>query len=174
MHDRTTARHSSFKLITTLTAIIGLSIWTQDISQAYLQSESTLLWDVYIRPRNALHFPSGHQLKLLRPLYELSDSGDYWSAKFGDHLQNDLQMQRVASDMSLFFKMIHEKVAGITATHIDNTLSTGSDQFTKETTSTSKNFEAKGKEFDNTKFSGVYIETLRNGSNCTKPVMWKN
>lgn len=48
-------------------------------------------------------------------------------------------------------------------THIDDTLSRGSDQFIKETTSNLQKFEAKDKEFDNIKFAGVYIETLKNG-----------
>ncbi len=58
---------------------------TEDISQAYLQSPSELLREVYLRPNRQLHVPARYVLKLLCPVYGLADSGDYWYATFSKH-----------------------------------------------------------------------------------------
>ncbi len=79
-------------------------MWTEDISKAYLQSASELLREVYLRPNRQLHVPAGYVLKLLRPLYGLANSGDYWQATFSKHLTDDLGMKSGARDMSLFFR----------------------------------------------------------------------
>jgi len=85
VHSTTTVRPSSVRLLIALAAILGFDIWSEDISQAYLQSASELLRDVYMKPNRQLDIPAGHILKLLRPLYGLADSGDYWHATFAKH-----------------------------------------------------------------------------------------
>lgn len=64
-------------MLTALASILGSDIWTEDITQAYLQSASELLRDAYIRPNKELRMPAGHVMKFLGPLYGLADSGYY-------------------------------------------------------------------------------------------------
>ncbi len=102
VHDSTNVRQSSVRLLIALAAIMGFDVWTEYISQAYLQSASKLLQEVYLRPNKHLQAPVGYILKLLRPLYGLADSGDYWDATFAEHLKKNLGTQAVASDMTLY------------------------------------------------------------------------
>ena len=104
VHDSNNVRQSSVLLLIALAAIMGFDFWTKDISQAYLQSASKLLHEFYLRPNKHLQAPAGYILKLLRPLYGLADSGDYWHATFAAHLKKNLRIQTVASDMSLLFR----------------------------------------------------------------------
>ncbi len=69
VHDSTKGRQSSVRLLIALAAIMGFDVWTADISQAYLQSASKLLREVYLRPNKHLQAPSGYMLEFIRPLY---------------------------------------------------------------------------------------------------------
>ena len=69
-------RQSHVRLLIAFAAIMEFDVWTEDISQAYLQSASKLLREVYRRPNKPLQSPTGYTLKLLRPLCELAGSGD--------------------------------------------------------------------------------------------------
>ncbi len=81
---------------------MGSDVWTESISQGYLQSATELLREVYLRPNRKLRLPAGYVLKLLRPLYGLADSGEYWHATFSKQLGDGLEIKAVARDISLF------------------------------------------------------------------------
>jgi hypothetical protein len=78
LHSAATLHYRSLRLILALCAPLGLRLWTQDISQTYIQSEQGLLRDLYISPSSEFGLPREQVLRLLRPLYGLADSGDYW------------------------------------------------------------------------------------------------
>ena len=71
VHDSTTVRPSSIRLLLALAAAMDFEVWTQDISKAYLQFESSLKREVYIRPTKQLKMPTGKVLNLLRPYMDL-------------------------------------------------------------------------------------------------------
>ncbi len=85
IHNSTTARQSSVRLVVALAAIMGFEVWTKDISQAYLHSASELFHEIYLSPNLQLNVRAGHVLKLLRLLYGLADSGDHWHATFSKY-----------------------------------------------------------------------------------------
>jgi hypothetical protein len=69
-------------------AAFGFDVWSEDIRQAYLQAAEPLLRDVYIRPPS-MSLGTRELLKFLRPLYGLSESGDYLAETLQDHHLRD-------------------------------------------------------------------------------------
>jgi hypothetical protein len=70
-------QQSSIRLLLSLAAIVGFKVWSNDVSQAYIQASVPLLRDVYIRP-DCLDLRQNELVRLIKPLYGLGDSGDYW------------------------------------------------------------------------------------------------
>jgi len=163
VHNITTTRPSSVRLLVAIASIMGFDIWSEDISQAYLQSASVLLRDVYMKPNRHLSIPAGHLLKILRPLYGLADSGDYWHATFAKHLKNTLGMSNVASDMSLFFRKARGRLTGLTASYVDDTLACGDASFLKLSGKTRETFDVQKRVTENIRFAGTYIDKHENG-----------
>jgi Reverse transcriptase (RNA-dependent DNA polymerase) len=77
VHDASTSKQQSTKLLIGLAAIFGYRIFSTDVTQAYLQSAEPLMRDVYIKPSAEFELNANQVLKFLRPLYGLADSGDY-------------------------------------------------------------------------------------------------
>jgi hypothetical protein len=100
LHDATSLRQTSIRLIVALAAMFGFKVWSGDVSQAYLQAVGRLARQVYLRPARELRLRPGAVLKLLRPLYGLADSGDAWANTFFRHVRHDLKMSNLDSDMA--------------------------------------------------------------------------
>jgi Reverse transcriptase (RNA-dependent DNA polymerase) len=77
VHDAKTSRISSARLLVGLAAVFGFRLFSVDVTQAYLKSAFKLMPDVYVTPTDEFELRTDHVLKLLKPLYGLSDSGGY-------------------------------------------------------------------------------------------------
>jgi hypothetical protein len=79
VRSSTNVQHKSLRLLFLLCSMLGFQIWTQDVLQPYLQSSGNLARDVFIcNPPPELELTPEHALKLLKPLYGLAESGDFW------------------------------------------------------------------------------------------------
>ena len=67
-----------------LASILGFHIWTTDINQAYLQSAENLQRKIFVRP-DVLQLEPNELLQVVKPLYGLSDAGDYLGELFTEH-----------------------------------------------------------------------------------------
>jgi len=114
VHNLSTLRQSSTKLIVSTSAVLGWRLFSHDVNQAYLQSRDAMTRDLYVRvrPKDAKYFKlqDGELLKLLKPLYGVADSGDYWDATFATHVKEDLGMSPMTGDPTLFIKQDKDNI----------------------------------------------------------------
>lgn len=163
VHNSTTLQKSSIRSLIAIAAISGMRLWTQDISQAYLQSARKLIRDIYIRPSKEFKLNYNQLLKLLKPLYGLSESGDYWHETFFKHVHEDFAMTPTAGDLSFFFKIVRGKLQGMIETHVDDTIGAGTGRFADESRITERQFESKARQYDSFTFAGIQVEKTSTG-----------
>jgi hypothetical protein len=94
-----------------------------------LQSAEPLIRDVYIKPSAEFELNANQVLKLLRPLYGLADSGDYWGSTLLNHLKKELGMKQTVGNPAMFFKMLDSKLQGMCATYVDDALHAGNKMY---------------------------------------------
>ena len=102
VHNTYNLKASSIRLVFALATILGFDIWSLDVKQAYLQSASKLQRQVYTRPES-IELGPDERLQVLRPLYGLTDSEDYWCETNSRFHVDKLRMQQSTGDFSLFF-----------------------------------------------------------------------
>jgi Reverse transcriptase (RNA-dependent DNA polymerase) len=158
VHDIATSRQHSSRALVGFALILVFNLFSTDVTQAYLQSAENLRRDLYIKPTKEFSIAPGQLLKLLRPLYGLADSGDYWGRTLSNHLRKDLGMESATGDPALFFKIIQEKLSGLCATYVDDTLQAGDLKFVELSGLTQRRFQCRLREWSNVQFAGVEIE----------------
>ena len=134
IHPTSTIRQRSIRLIIAIATIYSFTVWTQDISQAYLQSKDKLSRKVYIRPGPEFNLSKEQLLELLKPLYGLSDAGDYWDVTIVDFTKNDLHMTSTSLDPSFFYRRNEttSELDGLTGIHVDDGLHAGTKEFSED------------------------------------------
>jgi hypothetical protein len=145
-------------MLVALAAILGFTIWSEDVTQAFVQSSGQLLRDVFVDPPPEMNLEPDLVLKLHKPLYGLSDAGDYWARTLTDHHRRDLKMTQTVTDGSLFFLRIAENLIGMSATYVDDTLRAGSPSFVEIAKATGQKFQSRSPTFQKIKFAGLEID----------------
>ena len=151
VHDTSTARQFSIKLLVGLAALFGFRLFSTDVTQAYLQSSEELSRDVYVKPSPEFNLDSNQLLKLVKPLYGLADSGDYWGRTLMNHLEKELGMKSSVTDSAFLFKRIKEKLAGPCATYVDDCLQAGTDEFCQQAKCVERKFKCRPRDHDKSK-----------------------
>lgn len=164
VHNLETLRQRSTRLLVSTAAILGLQLFADDITQAYLQSEESYSRRIYLRPRPAdRHYfglKESELLPLIRPLYGICDAGDYWHATMTGHVEGDLGMRSLTSDPALFVKWGRDgHLIGLLAAFVDDLLMAGNKAFQKKAEATLRRFEAKKRKYDKMQFVVVSIGT---------------
>jgi hypothetical protein len=158
VRSSTTVQQRSLRLLFALAAAFGWKIWTQDITQAYLQSSGELVRKIYVDKFHGvdeLDIAPDEALQLLRPLYGLADSGDHWWREFNDHHRNKLNMATTSTDASLYYRVTTDCLNGLTGVYVDDTISAGTPEFDRITQMTENLYEAKPKEYDSGILAGI-------------------
>lgn len=163
VHNRTNLRQGSIRMLIAIAAVFGFRIWSQDVSQVYLQSTQNVMREVYVKPTRELNLSSDQLLGLLKPLCGLADSGEYWHEMLSKHSQQGLCMRPTTGDLSLFFKVVESKPKGMTGAYVNDTIGTGDDVFENESKKTEYRFQSKLRENDKFQFAGIQIEKTEGG-----------
>jgi hypothetical protein len=122
VHTASTLSQNSTRLILSLAAILGWDVWTTDVQQAYLQSAQKLQKEIFLKT-DALELGPNEFLKLVLPLYGLSEAGDYWGETLANHHLLGLRFEQSPIDFSSFVKRIGKRLVGISGTYVDDMLS---------------------------------------------------
>jgi hypothetical protein len=169
VHSATTLKQSSVRLLLALAGMLDFDIWSTDITQAYLQSSSNLQREIFVRP-DVLELDENQLLQVVKPLYGLSDSGDYWNETLTDHHLQDLSMEKATGDFSLFFCRAMGKLVGLSGTYVDDILRAGDTPFRSESDKhTASSFDAKPPEILPLKFTGLEISRNPAGHSIGQP-----
>lgn len=159
IHNSTTLKHQSVRLILALASVFGFDLWSSDVNQAYLQSAEQLKRDIFIRPDELMLAPD-ELLQLILPLYGITESGDYWGETLTDHHINDLKMTQTKQDFSLFFKYAASKLIGLSGAFVDDLVRAGTLQFKDSSQrSTESRFDVKPPATNDFTFAGFDITT---------------
>lgn len=157
IHISKTVRHKNIKILLTLAATYKLKVKGQDVKQAYIQAHD-LARDVYVIPDQRFNLASNIVLKLLKPLYGLTESGDSWFDKFTSFLKGKLGLQSTATDLSFFYHTPEDSLQGLMGVYVDDSLSAGTDEFLTLTDKIAEEFESKPRESPPFQFAGVQID----------------
>lgn len=77
VHDSTTLKYWSLRIILSFAGITQYTLWSQDINQAYIQSDEPLRRPIFMKRQKQLNVPKDVIWKLVKPLYGVWYSGDY-------------------------------------------------------------------------------------------------
>ena len=167
VHNLPTVQQRSIRVLVSLAAVKGFMIFSDDVSQAYLQSDEQLSWEVYIRPKQEdmpfFSMTKDNLLKLLRPLYGLCDSGDYWLSTIHRYIRKKLGFLPFRGDPSVYLADKKDGAFGMFAVYVDDTLGTGNEAFASLTSQMSRDFESKPRTWNILDFFGMNISRSEAG-----------
>jgi hypothetical protein len=72
------------------------------------------------------------QLQVLKPLYGLPDSGNYWQETLVRHHLSSLNMKEATADYSLVFRIIGRTLVGMSGAYVNDLIHAGICGFNKE------------------------------------------
>ena len=158
VHQSYNLKQSSVKILLALATILGFDVWDLDVKQAYLQSGSKLQRKVFIKP-DIMELDHNELIQIMKPLYGLSESGDYWcetNSKFHIH---ELLMQQTTGDFALFFKTVVDKLVCLSGCYVDDILQAGTpEEKQKIQEKFKKNFELKFSDKNIFTYTGMKID----------------
>ena len=164
VHNCPTLRQSSTRFLLSIAAVSNYRISMVDFVQAYLQASEKLDRNIYLRvlkeDRELFGITEGQFLKLLKPLYGICDSGDYWAATFTHYVTEVLKMTPLDGDPSMYQHKIDGETEGLLGAYVDDNLFVGSDNFEDTIHRIAKKFESKPIERDHVEFVGINIRTV--------------
>ena len=111
-------------MILALTACFpDYSLYIRDISQAYVQSNTSLNRDFYTKPlpeiKDVLKLEEGTVLKVIKPLYSVPEVGNHWFKTYHQHYTKRLKIRESTYDLCLLYS---DKNFGIVGIQTDDTL----------------------------------------------------
>lgn len=138
--------------------------YVRDISQAYVQSESSLDRKVFLRPPAEMGLADDELIEAVKPLYGIPESGLHWYKTYHSHHCNTLQMTPTTFDPCLLFRKGNSAAEGVCIMQVDDSFGHGVSSFLEVEESKSRRFKTKPRkvltEGSSTDFNGCQITIL--------------
>ena len=163
-----TIQRASQRLILALAACTELDIYLRDISQAYVQSTTSLNREFYIRPPKELGLQEGSVLKVIKPLYGVPEAGAHWFNTYHNHHTKNLSMKISTYDPCLLYA--NDEGLGMVGLQTDDSLILADEAFAAEEEKQLRKEKLMAKDRERLtvkqpiKFSGGYIKRNTDGS----------
>ena len=101
-------------------------------------------------------------LELLKPIYDLADSGDEWHRTLDDHAQINSNMTPTIVDPSLYCQFEDDRFVGINGAYVDDLLRAGMNEWQTHSDATLEQFETTGNQQAPFTFAGMHITEFDN------------
>jgi hypothetical protein len=98
IHDLNNVRSGSPSIRMDIASICGITVRSEDVTLAFVQSAGKLMRYECVHPPKELNLSANDVLKLLKPLYGLNDAGDYWIRTMTHHHKAELGMKTSSCD----------------------------------------------------------------------------
>jgi hypothetical protein len=112
------------------TSMETTGLYLRDISQAYVQSTTSLNRDFYVNPpyelAQQLNLQNDSILKVVKPLYGVPEAGNHWFKTYHSHHLKELSMKQSTYDPCLLYSI---QPFGVVGLQTDDTLFVGDDDF---------------------------------------------
>lgn len=119
VHNSSTLRHYSIRMIMALATILGFDIWSADVTQAYLRAVCRLQRKVFTCPE-VLDLSPEELIQIILPMYGLTESGDYWHETLHYHHMSNLRIRQSTGDFSLFYRRIANRLIALSGSYDDD------------------------------------------------------
>ena len=118
-----TIQRASQRLILAIApSIVDANVYLRDISQAYTQSTTAMLRNVYVRAPIEMELPPNRILRVARPLYGIPEAGTHWFQTYHTHHVQKLKMAQSTYDTCFLFSNNKENGFGLIGLQTDDTL----------------------------------------------------
>ncbi len=74
-----------------------------------------------MRPKE-LELRTDELVQVIRPVYSLSDSGEYWAETLSQHLREHLRLLQATTDLALRLRVVGTKLMALAAPYVDGVL----------------------------------------------------
>jgi hypothetical protein len=129
-----TIQRASQRLLLAITTMLrsnNLTLYLRDITQAYVQSTTTLTRDFFVRPPQELQLNRNKVLKIMKPLYGVPEAGNHWFSTYHRHHIERLGMEQSTYDPCLLTTCtaVDDGPFGLVGLQTDDTLTLANDIF---------------------------------------------
>lgn len=140
------AKQHAIRMLVGIAAIFGFCDFPQTSHKNISRVLKSYMEIYLLTPQAKFNLGTDELLQLLKPLYGLSENGDYWGRTFRGLLGTDLGTNSCISDAALFYKRLGKTLEGFCATYVDDALHAGSKDYQTSAKNTEQKFMCKERE----------------------------
>lgn len=125
-------RFSQRILLSLAASLDGMEMFTRDVTQVSIQSDTPLESHVYIAAPAEMKLPPDTVLKVVHPLYGISESGLHWYQTYSNHHIDHMNMFRTTIDPCVLVQHSGKKLTGLVILQVDDWMGIGTPNFLSE------------------------------------------